>query len=165
MKKYFYLFFVFIVIGCTPPPTKLDAITYKAGIFESSGCIDQGIHGEHQVSRSSCEVINLVEETNKVKMRIGLTFGIDYWLATPQLKECYIETRVLEHPPMRQPNGTITTHYTRSYEVGRCVGDPEIVNSAFTWHIEKDWESVKGAWVFKVLIDDKLVIEQKFNAY
>ena len=80
-------------------------VVWKAGIFESYDCEREAIYGNHQADKYVCDDFRLVKETAKIPMTVGIVFGFDYQIDVPNLTSCYTETRVLEHPPITQPDG------------------------------------------------------------
>lgn len=166
MKYLVIIISLFFLTGLTSQVTdKGISVAWKAGIFEPYDCQREAAHGNHQADRYVCGDYRLVNETDQIPMQVGVNFGYDYQIEIPSLTGCYTETRVLEHPRMTQPDGQVTTNYSRSYQVGNCPGGLAPGIDTFSWHIEKDWEAVKGDWVFKILVNGSQVISKKFTAY
>ena len=140
-------------------------IAWRGGIFKDIGCVDKGQHGDHHAHRRECSEFKMIEEVSELPIKVGLSFGIEYLVLPSSIDACYEETRVLTHPPMRQPDGKVTTEYSRSYKVGDCPDAVPLGVSNFTWFIEYAWEAVVGEWEFKVLVDGKPVISTTFVTY
>ncbi len=66
---------------------------------------------------------------------------------------------------MTQPDGEVTTDYSRTYQVGNCPDGVPVGVDMFSWFIEHEWEAVKGQWQFKVLVEGEQVINKTFTAY
>lgn len=166
MKLLIVFISVSFLVGFTSRNLHQDMqVEWKAGIFESSDCINDGQHGGYQAEMQICNEYNLVKDASEVPIHVGVNFGLEY-VVVPQISgSCFEETRVLIHPPITQPDGTITTHYSRSYKVGNCPEGIPVGPDMFTWFIEHEWEAVKGEWVFKVLVEGEQVISKKFTTY
>lgn len=140
-------------------------IAWKAGIIEQSDCIDAGQHGDHQAEIQTCNEFKVVKEVSELPISVGISFGIEYAVVPPNEDTCFQETRVLVHPPMTQPDGKVTTNYSRSYKVGNCPGGIPVGVDMFSWFIEHEWEAAKGQWQFKVLVEGEPVINKTFTTY
>lgn len=140
-------------------------VAHKVGIFESFDCKKIEFSGEHEAKRETCKEKFIVSETDEVKMIIGVDFGIEYSVSFSEEIECYTETRILNHPPIKQPSGKVTTKYVRSYKAGMCNNDPREWTDAFSWTIGDEWEIVKGDYEFVILFDGLPVVKQKIKAY
>jgi hypothetical protein len=140
-------------------------VIWKAGIIESSECKDYGQHGDYQAEMQMCKEFSVVKEVSKLPINVGMNFGIEYEVVPSLGVTCFEETRVLTHPPMTQPDGKITTNYSRSYKVGNCPEGLPFGPDMFSWFIEHEWESVKGQWQFKVLVNGKPAISKTFTTY
>jgi hypothetical protein len=158
------------VVGCSHYTVRDDIeIHSRAGIVEAIGCESEGIHDDHLTERQSCDDQRVVIEASKIKMKLGLDFGVEYLITPKSNISCLEETRVLEHPPMTQPDGKVTTFYSRSYRVGNCSNPDDDTmtfgRDVFSWNIAEDWEAVTGVWVFKILLDNELVSRTEFTLY
>lgn len=168
MKLIFFTIFVVCLSSCATNNKLTDTqpqVVWKAGLFEVGGCEDIEIHGDYMSARRNCETFALVDETSSVKIELGINFGIEYLITPRPGVSCFKETRILEHPPILQPNGKITTSYSRNYWVGDCPDAVPFGSDMFTWNIGEDWEAVTGKWIFKVLFDEHVVAYKEFHAY
>jgi hypothetical protein len=94
-----------------------------------------------------------------------MSFGVEYEVIPATNLKCFEETRILVHPPMTQPDGKVTTNYSRSYKVGNCPEGIPLGADMFSWFIEHEWEAVKGQWKFQVLVDGEPAINKTFTTY
>ena len=166
MKLLTALLSVLLIVGCTNDSLHQNTmITWKSGIFESFECSNSGKYSGHQAELQVCKESKLVNEDSEFPIKTGMSFGLEYLIVPEKSEKCFEETRSLVHPPMHQPDGSITTHYSRSYKVGDCPEAVPTGRDIFTWFIEHEWEAVKGEWDFKVLINGKPVISKTFTTY
>lgn len=151
--------------GCATTSFNRDLeIQHRVGSFQSNGCTFMEQVGDHQSLRSECTEFLLVDRNRIIDIGVGKHFGIDYVILNLGSKRCSTVSHTLYHPPMNQPNGLQTTKYERSFDVGECAEVKGNFKEAFIWYIEKDWEAVKGDWIFKVSIDGVELVSEKFIA-
>lgn len=70
--------------------------------------------------------------------------------------------RVLKHPPMNLPDGTITSG--SDYTIKQKVERNEVF--AFdSYALNEDYEMVEGEWVFQIWYRQNKLVEQRFTTY
>lgn len=70
--------------------------------------------------------------------------------------------RVLKHPPMILPDGTVSTG--SDYSITRKVERNEIFEFD-AYALNEDYEMVEGVWVFQIWYKDIKLVEQRFTTY
>ena len=88
-----------------------------------------------------------------------LQYRIWYFPDTP----AYVDLRrVLKHPPMNLPDGSVSMG--SDYMIKGRVSVNQVI--AYTGYgLDEDYELVEGDWVFEIWHKDKKLIEQKFTTY
>ena len=111
-------------------------------------------------------VLDLSEKTTRIPLTKGLFFAYRY-----RVYDMYKEDakrpvaqlrRVLIHPPMTLPDGSISTGSDRIVKE-RTSASQVIAFHGYGFH--EDYEMVEGEWTFQVWYRDKMMVEQKFTTY
>ncbi len=108
-------------------------------------------------------VIQLVESTERIPLIKSGRMYLQYrmWYFPNQL--AYAELRrVLKHPRMTLPDGTITTG--SDFMMKRRVSSNQVIGYT-GYGFDEDYEMVEGDWIFEIWYKDKKLIEQKFITY
>lgn len=100
--------------------------------------------------------------TNRIPLRKGVRFGYRYWLKIPGEAKRPGLTRVLIHPQMTLPDGTVVTRSSRMINKRATHG---IVTAIDAYGITEDYELVEGEWVFQIWYEGHKLVEQKFTTY
>ena len=101
-------------------------------------------------------------DTDRIPLRKGVRFGYRYWLKLPGEAKRPGLTRVLIHPEMTLPDGTVVTRSSRNITKRATHG---IVTAIDAYGITEDYELVEGEWVFQIWYDGHKLVEQKFTTY
>jgi len=108
-------------------------------------------------------VIELVESSERIPLIKGVQIYLQYRLWYLPDQPTYIDLRrVLKHPEMKLPNGTVATG--SDYMMKQKVS----VNQAIGYTgygLDEDYELVEGDWVFEIWYQGKKMIDQKFTTY
>jgi len=94
---------------------------------------------------------------------IGAQMYLQYKIWSLPDQPAYVDLRrVLKHPEMTLPDGTVTTG--SDFEVKRKVSSNHVI--VYTGYgFDEDYELVEGDWTFQIWYKDKKLIEQKFTTY
>lgn len=108
-------------------------------------------------------VIELVKSTSRIPLMKGAQIYLQYRLWYLPDRPAYIDLRrVLKHPDMKLPDGSIATG--SEYMLKQKVS----VNQAIGYTgygLDEDYELVEGDWVFEIWYEGEKVIDQKFTTY
>jgi hypothetical protein len=111
----------------------------------------------------SSPVIQLVKSTDRIPLIKGAQMYLQYRIWPFPDQPAYVDlTRVLKHPEMKLPDGSVTTG--SSFEVKRRVSSNHVI--VYTGYgFDEDYEQVEGDWVFEIWHGDQKLIEQTFTTY
>lgn len=101
-------------------------------------------------------------DTDRIPLRKGVRFGYRYWLKLPGETQRPGLTRVLIHPEMTLPDGSVVTRSSRVINKRATHG---IVTAIDGYGITEDYEVVEGEWVFQIWYDGHKLVEQTFTTY
>jgi len=108
-------------------------------------------------------VIELVESTDRIPLMKGAQIYLQYRLWYLPDLPAYIDLRrVLTHPEMKLPDGSVATG--SEYMMKQRVS----VNQAIGYTgygLDEDYELVEGDWVFEIWYQGKKMIDHKFTTY
>lgn len=108
-------------------------------------------------------VIQLVKSTERIPLMKGAQLYLQYRLFFLPNRPAYIDLRrVLKHPEMQLPDGSVATG--SDFTIKQRVS----VNQAIGYTgygLDEDYELVEGDWVFEIWYQDKKMIEQTFTTY
>jgi len=174
--KYLILFMVVLaLLGCDNNPggtsnaesyldKPLQAKVDQRGLYRlvrSGGIVDDPNTGTGKAVAKP--VIELVKSTERIPLMKGAQLYLQYrfWYLPDQPP--WVELRrVLKHPEMKLPDGSVSTG--SDYAIKQEVS----VNQAIGYTgygLDEDYELVEGDWVFELWYQDKKMIEQKFTTY
>ena len=173
MRPAFAMILVLVLTGCAQHSRIQDSAVdvdapvgkvTKAGLFEvirSGGLVNS--------SRSSTgkaiskPVIQLVERTDRIPLVKDAHMSMQYRIWNLPDRPAYIDLRrVLIHPPMTLPDGTISTG--SDYMIKGRVSVGQVI--AYTGYgLNEEYEMVEGDWTFQIWFEGKKLIEQTFITY
>jgi hypothetical protein len=109
-----------------------------------------------------------IETTHRVPARLGEIFGVHYELSNlPTDRDVEIRS-VMNHPPIRQPDGTTMTMSvsTSTVKAGTLEPGQSLIKWS-RWYFVKgfEYEIVPGTWKREVFVDGKKVLEMAFEVY
>ena len=174
---------VFVLFGCDNQSAgPQDSATAAAGKAESyldkpvRGMVNQ--RGLYKLLRSSGvvddprtttgkavvnPVIQLVKSTERIPLIKGAQMYLQYRLwYLPDQPVLVDLRRVLKHPEMTLPDGSVTTG--SDFTMKGKVSVNQVIG--YIGHgLDRDYELVEGDWIFEIWHQDKKLIEQKFTTY
>lgn len=183
MKYLIPIVFVFALNGCDNQTVESkDGITTAAGGTESY--LDQPVRGIanqrglYKLLRSggivddpntstgkavASPVIQLVKSTEQIPLIRGAQMYLQYriWYLPDQPVLINLR-RVLKHPEMTLPDGTVSTG--SDFSIKSMVS----VNQAIGYTgygFDEEYELVEGDWIFEIWHENDKLIEQKFTTY
>jgi len=133
-------------------------------IFHEIGCgiyQDKVIYNEKQKNSPSrnhvmSDNFMLIKKTDTIPCILGQSFGIQYMLESN--KTIHIPLRQVWIFPTEIKNEKGETFKELNYIINRWTNDSINANYIF----EKDWELVKGKWIFRMFYKNKLLNEKTF---
>ena len=139
----------------------------RAGIFKAvhEGRLLEDTSGTTGKSLKSL-TLEFVKAAERIPLVKGTYLGFQYRISSlpPELentKEIALR-RVLVHPQMTLPDGSITTG--SNYTVTRKIKLGKVTSfDAYGFH--EDYELVDGKWIFQLWSGDKMLVEQTFTTY
>lgn len=108
-------------------------------------------------------VIQLVKSTQRIPLIKGAQMYLQYRFWYLPNRPAYVNfRRVLKHPEMTLPDGSVATG--SDYIMKGKVSVNQVI--AYTGYgLDEDYELVEGDWTFEIWYQDKKMIEQKFTTY
>lgn len=108
-------------------------------------------------------VIRLVKSTDRIPLLIGAHMSLQFRLWYFPDQPAYVDLRrVLKHPAMNLPDGTVSTG--SDYMMKERVSVNQVI--AYTGYgFDEEYELVEGDWIFEIWHEDRKLIEQKFTTY
>ncbi|VAW50714.1 hypothetical protein MNBD_GAMMA05-2642 [hydrothermal vent metagenome] len=108
-------------------------------------------------------VIQQVKSTERIPLVKGAQMYLQYKIWSLPNRPAYVDLRrVLTHPEMTLPDGTVSTG--SDFKVKRKVSSNHVI--VYTGYgFDEDYELVEGEWTFQIWYQDKKLIEQKFTTY
>ncbi len=130
-------------------------------MVRSDGIIDSPLTSTGKAISKA--VIQQVESTERIPLIKGAQMYLQYRLWYFPDRPAYVELRrVLKHPKMIRPDGSISTG--SEFMIKRKVRSNQVL--AYTGYgFNRDYEMVAGEWVFQIWYKDRKLIEQKFTTY
>ncbi|HHH43928.1 MAG TPA: DUF3859 domain-containing protein [Gammaproteobacteria bacterium] len=130
-------------------------------MVRSGGIVDDARTTTGKVVASP--VIELVRSTERIPLVKGAQMYLQYRIWPLPNQPAYVELRrVLKHPEMTLPDGSVTTG--SDFMVRRKVSSNHVI--VYTGYgFDEDYELVEGDWVFQIWRGDQKLIEQKFTTY
>ena len=167
--------FLLALAGCTSQPAKSGNTAspdqklptgrvIKQGLFEvirSHGLVDSPNASTGKAFLNP--VIQLVKQTDRIPLVKDAHMSLQYRIWNLPERPAYTKLRrVLIHPEMKLPDGSVSTG--SDYMITGKVVYGQVI--AYTGYgLNEDYEMVEGDWVFQIWYQDKKVIEQKFTTY
>jgi hypothetical protein len=108
-------------------------------------------------------VIQLVKSTDRIPLIKGAQMQLQYRIWSLPDQPAYVDLRrVLKHPEMTLPDGSVSTG--SDYMIKSRVSVNQVI--AYTGYgFDEDYEMVEGDWVFEIWHEDTRLIEQTFTTY
>ena len=155
-----------VSVGKTPDDLdkSLKGHVGRAGLYRlvrSGGVIDDpGTGTGKSVVKPVVELVKSMEHIPLIK---GGQMYFQYRIWPLPAQPAHVDLRrVLQHPEMRLPDGSVSTGSDYMIKVG--VSSGQVI--AYTGYgLDEDYELVEGDWIFQIWYQDKKMIEQKFTTY
>ncbi|MEN8106833.1 MAG: DUF3859 domain-containing protein [Pseudomonadota bacterium] len=130
-------------------------------LVRSGGVIDDPNTGTGKAV--SKPVVQLVRSTERIPLIKGVQMYLQYRIWPLPDQPAWVDLRrVLKHPEMTLPDGSVSTG--SDYMIKGRVSVNQVI--AYTGYgLDEDYELVEGDWVFEIWYQDKKLIEQKFTTY
>jgi len=116
------------------------------------------------VTRRPVGTMYIATTTNRIPARIGTAFGLHYEISNLDLKdgETVEITKVTTHPPMKKPDGTVSTSFTFVEKDTVKDGKSEAQTG---YGFDHDYELVPGLWRIELKRNGKTLITQEFTVF
>jgi hypothetical protein len=136
----------------------------RAGLYRlvrSGGVIDDPNTGTGKAVAKP--VVELVRQTERIPLIKGAQMYLQYRIWPLPAQPAHVDLRrVLQHPEMKLPDGSVSTG--SDYMIKGGVSSGQVI--AYTGYgLDEGYELVEGDWVFQIWYLDKKMIEQKFTTY
>jgi hypothetical protein len=108
-------------------------------------------------------VVELVRKTGRIPLIKGVQMYLQYRIWPLPAQPAHADLRrVLQHPEMKLPDGSVSTG--SDYMIKGKVSSGQVI--AYTGYgLDEDYELVEGDWIFQIWYQDKKMIEHKFTTY
>jgi len=163
MNKYFYLFIVFLITGCSSLSTKetIKAEIYQYGLYETVGiyftednkAVPSGKFGK------STGGVKFLRQTDQIPLIFGVRFGYDFRIYGLTGKTVKLRC-VVTHPPITRQDGEISTVYEYEKEFDVVEG---VVDDGADYYINHDYELVPGKWTRTYYYQDQKILHKEFH--
>ncbi len=108
-------------------------------------------------------VVELVRTTDRIPLIKGVQMYLQYRIWPLPAQTGYADLRrVLKHPPMTLPDGSVSTG--SDYMIKGKVSANQAIGYT-GYGLDEDYELVEGDWIFEIWYQDKKLIDQKFTTY
>ena len=108
-------------------------------------------------------VVELVKSTDRIPLIKGAQMYLQYRIWPLPAQPAYADIRrVLKHPAMTLPDGTVSTG--SDYTIKSRVNSNQVIGYT-GYGFDEAYELVEGDWVFEVWYEGEKVIEQRFVTY
>lgn len=108
-------------------------------------------------------VVELIKTTERIPLIKGGQMYLQYRIWPLPAQPAYVDLRrVLKHPEMTLPDGSVSTGSDRIIK-GKINSNQIIAYTGYG--LDEDYELVEGDWVFEIWYQDEKVVEQKFTTY
>jgi hypothetical protein len=105
----------------------------------------------------------LVEKTERIPVEKGRLFGFRFRITGVDSSVGLIPLElVVEHPPMKKSDGTVSKGYRYPVELKLQDG---VVEDKTGYSLNQDYELVEGEWRFEFRFMNKPLLEQRFTTY
>lgn len=149
-----------LLIAFLPVSMAVAAVTAEvtgSGLFGYRGSLTP-IPGSNSVVGST-EGAALSRETQRIKMSLGVVFGYKCIIRGYIPREPMKITYRIQHPPMRQKNGEISTG---SDDIFTVVPEKLSYEYGAAYQLSEPNEMVAGRWVLTVLVNDQPVAVRSY---
>jgi hypothetical protein len=108
-------------------------------------------------------VIERIRSTDRIPLIKGVHMHLQYRIWPLPARPAHAELRrVLKHPEMTLPDGTVSTG--SDFIIKRKLSSNQVI--AYTGYgFDEDYELVEGEWSFEIWYKDKKVIDHTFTTY
>ena len=108
-------------------------------------------------------VIQLVKSTERIPLIMGARMYLQYRIWYLPDQPAWVDLRrVLKHPEMTSPDGSVSTG--SDFMLKRKVSVNQLIGYT-GYGFDEDYELVEGDWIFEIWYQDKKMIEQTFTTY
>ncbi|MEE9493676.1 MAG: DUF3859 domain-containing protein [Gammaproteobacteria bacterium] len=169
MKYLISIILTFSLVACdragdNPNDQSLQGKVTKQGIYRlvrSGGMVNNPKTSTGKAI--SKPVVQWVKTTDRIPLIKGVRMYLQYrmWYF-PDLPAYVDLRRVVKHPAMTLPDGTVSTG--SDFMIKRKVSSNQVMGYT-GYGLDEDYELVEGNWVIELWYQDKKLIEQTFTTY
>ena len=139
----------------------IESTIEEYGIYKSVGALDTYASNGTAAKHSTFGTYVFVKKTEKVHLAKGVSFGF-VWSASGFPNENSISiTHLLEHPPLRTPDGSTVTESKETYFYKPVNGK---IKHTEGYSFSEEFELVEGQYKFTVFYKDKAIVTKTFIA-
>ena len=130
-------------------------------LLRSNGLVDDDRTSTGKTLASP--IIELVKLTDHVPLIKGGQMQMQFRIWSFPDYPAHVDLRrVLKHPPMSLPDGTVSTGSDYMMK-GRVRVNQVIAYTGYSF--DEDYEMVAGEWIFEIWYQEKKLVEQHFTTY
>lgn len=108
-------------------------------------------------------VVELVRTTDRIPLIKGGQMYLQYRIWPLPAQTAYADLRrVLKHPPMTLPDGSVSTG--SDYMIKGKVSSSQAIGYT-GYGLDEDYELVEGDWIFEIWYQDRKMVDQTFTTY
>lgn len=151
-----------ILLGCGAPasPPRLSVRITDFGVMEPVGAQQRTADPSSAtgfITRGDAVFRSHVTTVPAIQ---GLAFGFAYRIDGMPAGRSVRLTRIIRHPPMKKPDGTVITQQVSSRDERSDVG---ALDAKAYYTMREPYEVVPGRWTITVLEGDTVLAEQAFT--
>lgn len=163
MKKILFLLSVILISGCSirkkTESNKSIKIEFKElnyGVYTTKTIYTEKQNNSPSGERTLSDEIESIEQSNKVEGKLGQKFGVEYMLQSNQTTDIIVEQVWLFPTEMTNDKGK--TYQELRYKVEKPTND----ETYSLYSLDKEFEIVKGEWIFQMFYNGNKLCERKF---
>jgi len=156
-----------LMLGCKPPtatPQSVQGRVLHYGIYTNQGEFVRvpSPNTPSGFGRELMESPVFLSETDKIPASLGVLFGFQF-AVTGLPAEKIIFGRVVHHPPIQRPDGSVTTR-SEFPSVAPTPTNGCLVGG-FSFGFDYDYELVPGKWTLEIWHGSQKLTEKSFDVY
>ena len=155
-----------LVASCAiakPPGIAANIVNYGIFTFSDPHLIIKTPETTSGVTQVPAGKPVLIAATNRIPAKIGIRFGLTYYVVNIPVTNGYVEiTKVAKHPTIQKPDGKSSTGYTTTEK--QFVKDGHLVGWT-GYGFDHDYELAPGQWEFAVMFEGQPLCKQQFTIF
>jgi len=163
MNKTLTYLTILLVFGCSnvrkvnsDMPLKLDLKELNYGICETETEYIEKAESSPSGNHIYSYGFKLIKQTDRIPGKLGQKFGIEFIMKSNVTKLISVEQVWIFPTIIKDDKGK------EFKELRYTIGKPTNENTYSTYTLEKEYEVVKGEWIYQMFYDGKKIYERKF---